>query len=212
MTSTVTILGNSVWDYQKDGITANQAGTAATITANMVTGIGPTTGAGQNGIQMAFGANASITGNTIADNIWAKCVSTSDCPTNATGILVFESNGIVVTNKTTGSNQVGNFVGGNSSTVRLNTIFNSEVLVGVVLIGNNNAAALNSITHSDQAAVFVQENENAILQNTITDAAIGILKVSGSTGTALRANFYFATPIPIQDPAPKAPIKVQPVH
>jgi hypothetical protein len=212
LTSTVQIQGNSVWDYQKNGITANEAGTAVTIATNTVTGIGPTPGAAQNGIQVAFGATGSITGNTVADNIWSKCVSTSDCATNATGILVIESNGIVVTNNTAGSNQVGIFIGGNSSSVHSNTIFNSEVLVGVALIGNGNSASLNTITHSDQAAVFVQGNNNSILANTITDAAIGIFKVSGSVGTILRANSFFATPIPMQDPAPKAPMKVQPAH
>lgn len=212
LTSTVQIQGNSVWDYQKNGITANQTGTAATIATNTVTGIGPTPGAAQNGIQVAFGATGSITGNTVADNIWSKCVSTRDCTTNATGILVIESDGIVVTNNTTGSNQVGIFVGGNSSSVRTNTIFNSEVLVGIALMGNSNAAALNTITHADQAGVFVQGNNNSILATRITDAGIGIFKVSGSTGTVLRANSFFATPITVQDPAPKAPFKVQPVH
>jgi hypothetical protein len=212
LTSTVQIQSNSVWDYQKNGITANETGTAATIATNTVTGIGPTPGAAQNGIQVAFGATGSITGNTIADNIWSKCVSTSDCATNATGILVIESNGIVVTNNTTGSNQVGIFIGGNGSSVHSNTIFNSEVLVGVALIGNSNTAVSNSITHSDQAAIFVQGNNNSVQSNTITDAGIGIFKVSGSTGTNLRANFFFSTPIPMQDPAPKAPMKVQPAR
>jgi nitrous oxidase accessory protein NosD len=212
LTSMVQIQGNSVWDYQKNGITPNQTGTAATIATNTVTGIGPTPGAAQNGVQVAFGATGSITGNAVADNIWSKCVSTSDCATNATGILVIESDGIVVTNNTTGSNQVGIFIGGNSSSVRSNTIFNSEVLVGVALIGNGNTAALKTITHSDQAAVFVQGNNNSIVASRITDAGIGIFKVSGSTGTVLRANSFFATPITVQDPAPKAPIKVQPVH
>jgi parallel beta-helix repeat protein len=212
LSSTVIIHDNSVWEYQKNGITANQAGTTATITTNTVTGIGPTTGAAQNGIQVAFGATGSITGNTIADNIWATCVSTSDCSTNATGILVFESDGIVVASNTTGSNQIGIFIGGNGSTVRSNTVFNSEVLVGVALAGNSNTAESNSITHSDQAAVFVQGNGNTIRNNEITDAAIGILKISGSTGTTISGNTFFATPVPVQDPAPKTPIKVQPAH
>ncbi len=64
LSSTVEIHDNSVWDYQKNGITANEVGTQASIDSNTVTGIGPTTGAGQNGIQVAFGATGSVTGNS----------------------------------------------------------------------------------------------------------------------------------------------------
>ena len=212
LTSTVTIHGNSVWDYQKNGITANGTGTQATITANAVTGIGPTTGAAQNGIQIAFGATGSITGNSIADNIWATCMSTTDCSTNATGVLVFESDGILVANNTTGSNNIGIFIGGNNSTARANTVFNSPVLIGIALMGDDNQVRANDITHSDQAAVFVQGNGNNVQNNVITDAAIGILKMSGSTGTTISGNTFFATPILVQDPAAKAQIKVQPAH
>jgi parallel beta-helix repeat protein len=212
LSSTVTVHDNSVWDYQKNGITANEAGTEATITTNTVTGIGPTTGAAQNGIQVGFGATGSITGNRIADNIWASCVSPSECATNATGVLVFESDGVVVANNTAGSNQIGIFIGGNNSTVRANTVFNATVLVGIVLVSNDNQVRGNDITHSDQAAVFVQGNGNSVQNNQITDAAIGILKISSSTGTTISGNSFFATPIPVQDPAPVAAIKVQPAH
>jgi nitrous oxidase accessory protein NosD len=70
----------------------------------------------------------------------------------------------------------------------------------------------NDITHSDEAAVYVQGNGNNIQNNEITDAAIGILKISGSTGTTRSGNSFFTTPIPVQDPAPVAPIKVVPAR
>lgn len=210
-TSRVEIRDNSVWDYQKNGITANEGGTDATIDSNAVTGIGPTPGAAQNGIQIGFGAGGSITNNTIADNVWATCTPES-CTTNATGVLVFESNGIDVENNTTASNNIGIFVGGDHGIVRGNTVFNSEVLFGVALMGNDDRADANKITHSDQAGVFVQGNGNRIDNNEITDAAIGILKVAGSTGTQESGNTFFDTPIPVQDPAPGHAMGVQPVH
>jgi nitrous oxidase accessory protein NosD len=212
LTSTVVIRGNSVWDYQKNGITANQAGTQAMIVGNTVTGIGPTTGAAQNGIQVAFGATGSITGNSIADNVWLTCVSTGNCPTNATGVLVIESDGILVANNTTGSNQIGIFIGGKNSIARANTVFNAPVLVGIALVGDDNQVRQNDITHSDAAGVFVQGNGNSVQNNVITDAAIGVLKISGSTGTTMSGNSFFATPIPVQDPPSQAQIKVQPAH
>jgi hypothetical protein len=46
----------TVHDFQKNGITADENGTTTVIRQNVVTGIGPATGAVQNGIQIGFGA------------------------------------------------------------------------------------------------------------------------------------------------------------
>lgn len=40
----------------------------------------------------------------------------------------------------------------------------------------------NSITHSDRAGVFIQGNNNDVQKNRVSEAAYGVLKVSGSTG------------------------------
>src|SRR5215831_11484835 len=53
-TSNVTISSNYVQNYQKNGITADENGTTATITGNTVIGQGPTTGAAENSIQIGF--------------------------------------------------------------------------------------------------------------------------------------------------------------
>jgi nitrous oxidase accessory protein NosD len=211
-TSRVEITDNSVNDYQKNGITANNPGTNASIDSNTVTGIGPTTGAAQNAIQIGFGATGSVTNNSIGNNIWSPCVSPSNCSTNATGVLVFESDGIDVENNSIGTNQIGIFIGGDHSTIRGNTVFNSEVLIGLALVGNQNQADGNQITDSDQAAVFVQGNNNQIRNNLITDAAIGILKIAGSMGTERSGNQFFDTPIQIQDPAPGHKLGVNPAR
>jgi nitrous oxidase accessory protein NosD len=207
--SNVEVFDNSVWDYQKNGITANESGTQATINGNSVTGIGPTTGAAQNGIQIGFGATGSVTNNSIADNIWATCTP-AVCSTNATGILIFESNGIDVENNEVGSNQIGVFIGGDHSVVRANNVFNSVVLIGVALVGNHDRADDNKITHSDQAAVLVQGNNDDIRNNEITDAPVGILKIAGSVGTERSGNRFFDTRIPVQDPAPPKNMSVSP--
>ena len=75
LTSAVSILESSIHDYQKNGITVNETGTQATIEGNFVTGLGPTTGAAQNGIQIGFGAQGTIRHNTVANHIWAPCVA-----------------------------------------------------------------------------------------------------------------------------------------
>ena len=76
----VTIDGNTVDTYGKNGITANEGGTQVTVTNNTVTGRGNTTygDAAQNGVQIGFGARGTVTGNTITNHQydppeWVAC-------------------------------------------------------------------------------------------------------------------------------------------
>ena len=199
--SSVTIADNSVDGYQKNGITANEPGTTVQVTENAVTGIGPTTGAAQNGIQIGFGAKGHVTNNSVADNVYSPCESAANCPSNAAGILIFQSDGVRVERNILGSNQVGIFVAANHVDVGGNTIFHSVALDGTALVGNNNSVTSNDIKSSDDAAVFIQGNDNTIFDNEFTGAAFGIFKVSGSSGTDRHGNHFHATVVRVQDPA-----------
>jgi nitrous oxidase accessory protein NosD len=210
--SDVTVNDNSIWDYQKNGITGNESGTQITADGNAVTGIGPTTGAAQNGIQIGFGAGGTLTNNTIADNVWSSCTSPTACTANATGILIFESDGVIVRNNSLATNQVGIYVGGDNSRIAANTIANSVTLVGVALVGNDNAVLRNTFTHADQAGIYIQGNSNRVMANEITDASVGILTVSGSTGNTVSGNTFHADLVTTQDPAAMRAIAVVPVR
>lgn len=210
--SNVTIEDNSVQNYQKNGITGNDEGTTVAIRGNVVTGIGPTSGAAQNGIQVGFGAKGTIDGNVATDNLWSGCLSVQQCEFSATGILVFQSDGVEVGHNVVGTNQVGIVIGGGNAKVDQNDVFNSQILEGIQLAGDNNEASQNRITHSDQAAVAIEGNGNDVRANTITDAGIGILKGMGFTGNTVTGNRFFATPILIQDPAPAGSARVSPVE
>ena len=210
--SNVTIEENSVQNYQKNGITANNDGTRVTIQGNVVTGIGPTTGAAQNGIQVGFGAKGRIDGNVITDNLWSPCLSVQQCEFSATGVLVYQSDGVEVGQNVVGTNQVGIFIGGQNARVDQNDVFNSQILEGIALAGNNNEASQNRITHSDQAAVALGGNGNTVRANTITDAGIGVLKETGLSGNTVTGNRFFATPILVQDPASQGSANVSPVQ
>ena len=199
--SSVTIADNSVDGYQKNGITANEPGTTVQVTENAVTGIGPTTGAAQNGIQIGFGAKGHVTNNSVADNVYSPCESAANCPSNAAGILIFQSDGVRVERNILGSNQVGIFVAANHVDVGGNTVFHSVALDGIALVGNNNSVTSNDIKSSDDAAVFIQGNDNTIFDNEFTGAAFGIFKVSGSSGTDRHGNHFHATVVRVQDPA-----------
>jgi nitrous oxidase accessory protein NosD len=200
--SCVTIADNSVDGYQKNGITANEAGTEVEVTANAVSGIGPTLGAAQNGIQVGFGAQGQVTNNAVADNVYSPCESAANCPANASGILIYQSNGVRVEHNTVGASQVGIFVAADSAVIGGNTVFHSVALDGVALVGNGNSVSSNDISSSDDAAVYIQGNNNTVFDNEFTGAAFGIFKISGSTGTNLYGNHYYATVVRVQDPAP----------
>ena len=173
------------------------------INNNAVTGIGPTTGAAQNGIQIGFGAHGRVVGNAVADNVYSPCISAAVCPANATGILIFQSDGVTVASNTTATNQVGILVAANNSAVRMNTVLNSVALDGIALVGDGSVVNSNDISHSDEAAVFIQGNNNTISDNEFVGASFGILKISGSAGTNHFGNQYFATLVRVQDPAPQ---------
>jgi len=209
-TSKVSIDENSVHDYQKNGITGNESGTEVTITNNVVTGLGPTTGAAQNGIQIGFGARGGVLRNTVTDNVWSPCVSLANCAFNATGILIFQSDGVRVEHNSVATNQVGIFAGGQHARIESNNISDSLVLVGIDLAGDNNLASRNDVTNSGQAAILIEGNDNEVLSNDITEAPIGVLKLSGTVGNTHSGNSFFDTLIPVQDPVPAHIVHVGP--
>jgi nitrous oxidase accessory protein NosD len=209
-TSKVNIDDNNVHDYQKNGITGNESGTEVTITNNVVTGLGPTTGAAQNGIQIGFGAKGGVLRNTVTDNIWAPCVSLTNCAFNATGILVFQSDDVRVEHNSVATNQVGIFANGQKAKIESNNISNSLVLIGIDLAGDNNLASRNDVANSGQAAILIEGNDNNVQSNDITEAPIGILKLSGTVGNTHPGNSFFDTLIPVQDPVPAHIVHVVP--
>jgi hypothetical protein len=122
--SSVTISGNSVRAYQKNGITASGAATGAgspgpavTIYGNYIVGFAATAmnwqgvyqnhaNAAENGIQVGYGATGKVEFNTVNDNIWGQDTS-SDTGDAASGILIFASSNITVTSNEVGSAQFG---------------------------------------------------------------------------------------------------------
>src|SRR5882762_9925600 len=104
--STVVVSNSHVQNYQKNGITGNEVGTAVTISGNTVAGQGPTNGAAENSIQIGFGATGKIISNTAIDDIWAPD-TISDSADAASGILVFASSGVTVSGNTVGNTQFG---------------------------------------------------------------------------------------------------------
>jgi nitrous oxidase accessory protein NosD len=208
--TTVTVSNNSIHGYQKNGVTANEAGTTVVVRNNTVSGVGLTDGAAQNGIQIAFGAAGQVIANNVSNNQWEPCTSPATCSTAATGILVLESNNVVVEQNTLNSNQLSVYVQANNANVQQNLVLNTPILDSISLIGNNNTASQNKVVHSGQADVVVNGNNNQVVDNEIVDAPVGIWKVTGSTGTVIADNRFFATFVEVQDPAANRTLHVQP--
>jgi hypothetical protein len=194
--STVTIANSSVHNYQKNGITGNNPGTAIKIVGNTVRGLGETNGAGQNGIQIAVGASGSVSNNLVTDDVY------SDPSVAAgTGILIYGSTGISVTSNIVGNTQVG--VGlysasaaqtANSATVRTNTIFGTVAYDGIDACSNHNLITSNTITDSTESAIHLDDecgttgNNNSVSLNTITEACAALLEGTATSGNSIGTN------------------------
>ena len=198
--SKVEITNSTVHDFQKNGITADEKGTVAVIRRNVVTGLGPTNGAAQNGVQIGFGAAGSILGNVVTNNIWAPCTAVATCATVATNILVTQSDGIEVSGNTAGISQVNIFVDGSNATIDRNETFATSVFDGIRVQGNQSSVGRSQVFNGAESGIFLEGNNNVVTDNTINEAAIGILKDTGSSGNIITGNHFFNTPVSVQDP------------
>jgi hypothetical protein len=199
-TSTVEIGHCTVHDFQKNGITADEKGTVTIIRRNVVTGLGPTTGAAQNGVQIGFGAAGSIADNVVTNNVWAPCTAIATCATIATNVLVTQSDGVEVSGNTAGIAQVNIFVHGNNAATERNETFATAVFDGIRIQGDQSRVRQNRVFNGAESGIFLSGNNNVVVDNVITEAAVGVLKESGSSGNIIAGNRFFNTSVLVQDP------------
>jgi hypothetical protein len=104
-----TVSGNTVYNYQKGGIVANGA-TTLTASRNIVTGLGRVDFIAQNGIQLGYGASAIVQRNVVTGNAYTgiNCASSG-------GILVVGGDcyggALTVGTQISGNTAVNNDVG-----------------------------------------------------------------------------------------------------
>lgn len=114
-TVSVEVKNNIISGYLKNGVTANFSGLTANIHNNEVTGMGATTSIAQNGIQIGFGAEGSVTNNTVVGNIWTDTYGGTNNPASddeadgASGILLYMPGSVAVevANNILSGNQFG---------------------------------------------------------------------------------------------------------
>ncbi len=62
--------GSTLTNYQKNGVVVSGSGASVTVQNNTVNGLGKIDSIAQNGIQISFGATATVSGNTVSDNFY----------------------------------------------------------------------------------------------------------------------------------------------
>jgi hypothetical protein len=172
----VTISGNVITDYQKTGIVANGS-VAATIKNNPVTGDGPIGYIAQNGIQVGYGAKATVSGNNVSGNAYTGTEQDS-----AGGILVVGGPcfsgaytvGLTITKNTLTDNDVGvwlfNATGTYPNCVATTIKTNNSVKFNTI----SNGAVTNTNGHTVtpacgyQAGVADVGHKNLIVNNKIS--------------------------------------------
>jgi hypothetical protein len=137
-TATVEITGNAVSSFQKTGILTNGDVDAA-IHHNTVNGSATQANLAANGIQVGFGAKASVMHNSVAGNSWAGPDAA------ATAILLYQfaaGTAVRQNNLMDGNADVGIYIAGDGALVDNNRVFESgpdgfyDIGIGDYGIGN----------------------------------------------------------------------------
>lgn len=173
--STVTgkISGNTIRRYQKGGIVANGPGTQVMISDNTVQGDGHVTFIAQNGIQIGYGAAASVMRNAVSGNSYigdpgdgsasggiivvggagyGVCPDGNDCPLTVNikvndNVLIGNDVGVYLSNWTAaGAPEDATNVKAVNNTIENDACFNASYQAGVSDVGNNDKIINNRIS------------------------------------------------------------------
>lgn len=168
------ISGNKIWNYQKGGIVTNGAGTTANVSGNTVTGQGPVTWIAQNGIQVGYGAKATVMQNTVTGNSYSGKSGTA-----SGGVIVVGGPGYGDA-YTTGAIIDSNTVLGNDIGIWLSNIDESYYpptsQTNVKVVNNViNNSGLNNVSGYGypvgyQAGIADQGNNDKLINNKISGA------------------------------------------
>jgi hypothetical protein len=203
----VTIKTTTVAGYQKNGITANgfgdgTSGPDMSITSNTIVGQGQRAGVPQNGIQIGYGASGAVNSNLVLDSIYT---GTSTSGTSSTGILIYASEGITVSQNRISNTQFavamasdGTYGVADGNNINNDYITGSQI-AAVEVCSNNNLIKFNDLYSSGQAAVKLDSNctegptgsnsgnGNTVTNNNFNGDCAGVLLGSG-TGNTISGN------------------------
>ena len=205
----VTIQTNSVHDYQKNGITVDGAGLNTTVTGNTVAGIGPTALTAQNGIQISDGATGTVSSNNVSSLLYTLCPDIADCTYATTGILIYDSVGVIITGNTVEQTQGAIYAYSDATPPTLNNVItsnkvsNSQVFDGIAVYGDGSTISSNTIVNSSESGVNFLGNSNKASGNTVIEAPVGVL-ISFGTGSVINGEKNYDVPLPVVTAPPAA--------
>jgi parallel beta-helix repeat protein len=178
------IIGNVIDNYQKNGMTVDNAGSSAEIAHNRVLGNGPiaSPGAAQNGIQVSRGATANVQHNFVAQNIF-----TTPAVASATGILLFQSANVTTEHNTVTSNDNGIYDWMATGSTTTNNHVRASNYDGVTEDQSSSARVANNMTeHSAGAGIgmYTNAHDNVLDANHASDnSGSGIVLDQASNNT-----------------------------
>jgi len=168
------ISGNQLWNYQKAGIVVNGATASASIAGNTVIGQGPVDYIAQNGIEVGYGARATVSSNVVVGHSY-----TGPNFASSGGIILFGGpcygppNNATVNDAVASNIAVGNDVGVWFSNLAADCVH--AVSTPTRDTASSNLLRDNAVTNTTgldgstpyQAGVSDQGDADAILNNTI---------------------------------------------
>jgi hypothetical protein len=212
----VSISGNSIHDFNRNGILINGGGITSDISGNTISGVGPSTGYNQFGVFIAKGAVGRVTHNMISQGSCGSISYTACIPLRSEGVVFRAGDGSVIDSNFISSVQSGIFLNGaNNVQVTNNTIMNVDALDGIDIQGTaagyftNSVISGNTISHVFLISNYSSVNfygcgineysgtgvaMNLILNNTINDAYCGVAYVSADqVYSSVFTNVLYAT-------------------
>jgi hypothetical protein len=217
--SNVAVNNSSVHGYQKNGITADGGATSVQVANNFIAGQGPTTGAAENGIQFSGGAGGSITGNTVLDNIY------TGGGYGASGILIYSSQGVLISNNSIGSRQLPIVTASDSSnptplnpkgtadhtTISNNQVTNTNFGDGIDACSNFNNITGNTVVNTLTSGIHLDSTcggtgkNNIVTLNTINESCAGVLEGASPNVVTLNTTYNVQSTVLSGDSCPSAP-------
>jgi len=199
----VSITGNSIHDFNRNGILLNGAGITSEVSGNTISGVGPSTGYNQFGVFVALGAVAYVSHNMITQGNCGTISVAACIPLRSEGVVFRAAgNASVVDSNFIANVQSGIFLnGGNQAQISNNVIMNVDALDGIDIQGSaaghftNSVILGNTITHvfpisANSGGCGINEAtgtgvaQNLILNNTVNDAYCGVAFVTADQASA----------------------------
>lgn len=180
LSSSVTISHNQALNYNKNGITCNDAGTTCTIDDNTVSFYSAYANyiAG-NGIQIGFGAVGRVTRNAVNGNecnVPTVCGPNYVTQTQSAGILTYQS--------------------GSGTVLDSNTVYGNDI--GICTDGDSVALTNNAVQNNRYEGIFLNDGTYTASNNRVSDGNVGIAVVSDGlvdnpTAANLAGNHFIGT-------------------